>query len=171
MTRHVLPAPDRSAAGKHRKGKRRETMSIRDNGVFVGALTLAGGAMIGAGIALLFAPRSGKNTRREIALTARKAGRRMKRAARDISDGASGVVDSVENGTADFLAKGGGGGVLWDPRPDVPQSRSMISLRSPCLFFSPSRIARLSVRAISINRPERSASSISRRASLRVPEA
>ena len=82
-------------------------MSIRDNGVFVGALTLAGGAMIGAGIALLFAPRSGKNTRREIALTARKAGRRMKRAARDISDGASVVVDSVENVTEDFLAKGG----------------------------------------------------------------
>src|SRR4030067_3453160 len=83
-------------------------MSIRDNGIFVGALTLAGVAMIGAGIALLFAPRSGKTSRREIALTTRKAGRRMKRAARDISDGASGVVDSVENVTADFLAKGGG---------------------------------------------------------------
>ena len=82
-------------------------MSIRDNGIFVGTLTLAGGAMIGAGIALLFAPRSGKNSRREIALTARKAGRRMKRAARDISDGASVVVDSVENVTEDFLAKGG----------------------------------------------------------------
>ena len=82
-------------------------MSIRDNGIFVGALTLAGGAMIGAGIALLFAPRSGKNSRREIALTTRKAGRRMKRAARDISDGVSGVVDSVENATADFLAMGG----------------------------------------------------------------
>jgi gas vesicle protein len=82
-------------------------MSIRDNGIFVGALTLAGGAMIGAGIALLFAPRSGKNSRREIALTTRKAGRRMKRAARDISDGVYGVVDSVENATADFLAKGG----------------------------------------------------------------
>src|SRR4030042_3066574 len=82
-------------------------MSIRDNGIFVGTLTLAGGAMIGAGIALLFAPRSGKNSRREIALIARKAGRRMKRAARDISDGAYGVGASVETVTADFLAKGG----------------------------------------------------------------
>jgi gas vesicle protein len=88
------------------KGKRRQNMSMRDNGIFVGALTLSGGAMIGAGIALLFAPRSGKNTRKEIALTTRKAGRRMKRAAREISDGVSGVVDSVENVTADFLAKG-----------------------------------------------------------------
>src|SRR3990172_7945631 len=85
-------------------------MSIRDNGIFVGALTLAGGAIIGAGIALLFAPRSGKNSRREIALTTRKAGRRMKRAARDISDGVSGVVDSVENTTADFPSAGGGRG-------------------------------------------------------------
>src|SRR3970040_1203259 len=82
-------------------------MSMRDKGIFVGALTLAGGTIIGAGIALMFAPRSGKNSRREIALTTRKAGRRMKRAARDISDGVSGVVDSVENATADFLAKGG----------------------------------------------------------------
>src|SRR3990172_5224033 len=158
-------------------------MSIRDNGIFVGTLTLAGGAMIGAGIALLFAPRSGKNSRREIALTARKAGRRMKRAARDISDGASVVVDSVENVTEDFLAKGGGGGergggesswfvcrffwggggrVLYDARATVRPSRYRISLRRSCLFFSPSRITRLSVRAISINRPERSAFSISR---------
>jgi len=81
-------------------------MSIRENGTFVGALTLVGGAVVGAGIALLVAPRTGKNTRREIAITARKSGRRMKRAAREFSDSVSGVVDAASHGAADLLDKG-----------------------------------------------------------------
>ena len=70
-------------------------MSVRDNGKVVGALTLIAGGLIGAGITLLFAPASGERTRREISLTARKAGRRAKREARDFSDNVSGLVDDL----------------------------------------------------------------------------
>jgi gas vesicle protein len=81
-------------------------MSVWDNGKAVGALTLVGGAMIGAGIALLFAPGSGERTRRRISLTARKAGRRMRRAGRDFSDGVSGLVDGLERSAGELREKG-----------------------------------------------------------------
>jgi gas vesicle protein len=81
-------------------------MSVWDNGKAVGALTLVGGAMIGAGIALLFAPGSGERTRRGISLTARKAGRRMRRAARDFSDDVSGLADGLEQTAGNLREKG-----------------------------------------------------------------
>jgi gas vesicle protein len=81
-------------------------MSVRDNGKVMGVLTLVVGAMIGAGIALLFAPGSGERTRREISLTARKAGRRVRRAARGFSDDVSGLVDGLEQGAGKLGEKG-----------------------------------------------------------------
>ena len=81
-------------------------MSVRNNGKVVGILTLVVGAMIGAGIALLFAPHSGERTRREITLTARKVGRRVRRAARDFSDDVSGLVDGLEQSAGELREKG-----------------------------------------------------------------
>lgn len=81
-------------------------MSMRDNGKVTGALLLVTGAMIGAGIALLFAPHSGERTRREISLTARNTGRRVKRAARDLSDDVSGLVDGLERSAGELREKG-----------------------------------------------------------------
>jgi gas vesicle protein len=81
-------------------------MSVRDNAKVAGALTLVTGAMIGAGIALLFAPHSGERTRREISLTARKVRRRVRRATRDFSDDVSGLVDVLEQSAGDFREKG-----------------------------------------------------------------
>jgi len=81
-------------------------MSVRDSGKVVGVLTLVIGAMIGAGIALLFAPGSGERTRREISLTARKAGRWARRAARDFSDDVSGLVDGLEQSAGELREKG-----------------------------------------------------------------
>jgi gas vesicle protein len=81
-------------------------MSVRDNGKVVGVLTFVGGAMIGAGVALLFAPGSGERTRRDISLTARKVGRRLRRAARDFSDDVSGLVDSLEQSAGELREKG-----------------------------------------------------------------
>jgi gas vesicle protein len=48
--------------------------------------TLLLGAAIGAGLALLFAPRSGVDTRRMIGNGARSAGKRVRRAAYDVAD-------------------------------------------------------------------------------------
>lgn len=58
----------------------------------VGNLLL--GVVIGAGVALLFAPRSGEETRGEIRRRARDAGDRVKGVAGDVSDQ---VVDSFES--------------------------------------------------------------------------
>ena len=71
-----------------------------------GALTLAGGAIVGAGVALLCAPKSGKSTRREISLTARRSSRRMKRAARDFSDEVSSLIDSAGEMSETVLDRG-----------------------------------------------------------------
>lgn len=61
--------------------------------------TLLLGAAIGAGIALLLAPRSGVETRRMISHRARRTGDRMREAAADVADNvtthATGVRDSI----------------------------------------------------------------------------
>jgi gas vesicle protein len=50
-------------------------MSVEANGTHVGrvAALIAGGAVVGAGIGLLFAPQTGTETRRDIARYAKKA--------------------------------------------------------------------------------------------------
>lgn len=59
--------------------------------------SLLAGMAIGAGLALLFAPASGEETRREITTRARRAQRRAKKAVRDAGDA---VVDSFEEARA-----------------------------------------------------------------------
>jgi gas vesicle protein len=61
----------------------------------VGNLLL--GVLIGAGVALLFAPRSGEETRTEIARRARKAGSKVKGVAEEVTDQ---VVDTFEGARA-----------------------------------------------------------------------
>jgi gas vesicle protein len=61
----------------------------------VGSLLL--GVLIGAGVALLFAPRTGEETRTEISRRARKAGSKVKGVAEEVSDQ---VVDSFEGAKA-----------------------------------------------------------------------
>ena len=57
-------------------------MADRDNSAMVGALMLVAGGIIGAGVALLFAPQSGQKTRKDITRYAKKVRRK-----------AEGVVD------------------------------------------------------------------------------
>jgi len=71
-----------------------------------GAILLASGAAIGAGIALLLAPTSGGMTRKEIADSSRKAWRRAKDLASDLSRSVSGVVDRIGESTQAILEMG-----------------------------------------------------------------
>jgi len=48
-------------------------MAENNNSAMVGALMLVAGGIIGAGVALLFAPQSGKRTRKEIALPRKRS--------------------------------------------------------------------------------------------------
>jgi len=61
----------------------------------VGNLLL--GVLIGAGVALLFAPRSGEETRDEISRRARRAGSKVKGVAHEVTDQ---VVDTFEGAKA-----------------------------------------------------------------------
>ena len=59
-----------------------------------GVSNLLLGVLIGAGVALLFAPRSGEETRRDIKRRARRAGETVKGAAQGVTEQ---VVDSYES--------------------------------------------------------------------------
>jgi gas vesicle protein len=82
-------------------------MSDRDNKtVVVGAMMLVAGGIIGAGVALLFAPQSGKKTRQDIERYARKAKRRTGDLVDDFGEAVSEMVESVGEKASDILDKG-----------------------------------------------------------------
>ena len=68
---------------------------IEKSGSDVGALLL--GVLIGAGVALLFAPRSGPETRRDIGRRARKAGDAVTGVAEELKES---VIDTFEGAKA-----------------------------------------------------------------------
>lgn len=67
---------------------------------------LVAGGVIGAGLALLFAPQSGKTTRKNITRYARKARRRTEDIVDDFSHNVSKMVESVGENAAGLLDKG-----------------------------------------------------------------
>lgn len=84
-------------------------MEERNNDVLVGALLLVAGGIIGAGAALLFAPQSGKKTRRDLVRYVKKA--RQK---------AEGVVDEFSAHVADFVETvGDKAEEILDKAPDM----------------------------------------------------
>lgn len=81
-------------------------MEERDNRFAVAALLLVAGGIIGAGVALLFAPQSGARTRRDLARGARKVRARADEVAEDLGDTISELVETVEDKTEDLLDRG-----------------------------------------------------------------
>src|SRR5512139_2343817 len=81
-------------------------MTDRNTTIKVGALMLVAGGIIGAGVALLFAPQSGKATRKDISRYARKAKRRAEDIVDDFSDSVSKMVDTVGEKSAEILDRG-----------------------------------------------------------------
>lgn len=81
-------------------------MEERDKKVAAAAVLMIAGGIIGAGLALLFAPQSGERTRRDIGRGARKLKVRADEAVEDISENISDLVDKISDKTDDVLEKG-----------------------------------------------------------------
>ena len=81
-------------------------MNTTNDKVKVGALMLMAGGIIGAGLALLFAPQSGNRTRRDIARMSRKVKDQAADAVEEFSETVHEMVDSVSDKAADLLDKG-----------------------------------------------------------------
>jgi gas vesicle protein len=81
-------------------------MERRENDIATGTLLLVAGALLGAGIALLLAPQSGKQTRKDIARYAKKAQRRAEGVVEEFADRVSGMVDEVGDRAAEILDRG-----------------------------------------------------------------
>jgi len=76
-----------------------------DNGM-MGALLVVTGVILGAGAALLFAPQSGRETRRDISRYARKTSRKVEGVAGEVVGTVVGMADAVEEKAAELLEKG-----------------------------------------------------------------
>ncbi len=69
-------------------------MGRKVNNTMAEALMLVGGGVVGAGLALLLAPQSGRKTRNEIARFGKKINRNGEKALRDVADTAAGILRS-----------------------------------------------------------------------------
>lgn len=84
-------------------------MSDRENNAMVGALMLVAGGLLGAGIALLYAPQSGEKTRKGLVRYAKRAQRRTVEAVEaveDFSEQVSDMAESVGERASEILEKG-----------------------------------------------------------------
>ena len=81
-------------------------MAENNNNALVGGLLLVAGGIIGAGVALLFAPQSGERTRKDISRYARKARRKAEGVVEEFSDTVSEMVETVTDKAEDILDKG-----------------------------------------------------------------
>ncbi|GFO54689.1 general stress protein [Geomonas sp. Red276] len=79
------------------------------NNIMTGAMMLIVGGLIGAGVALLYAPQSGDKTRKELGKYAKKARRRTRDAVEAVEDFTEQVTDMAEavgDRAAEILDKG-----------------------------------------------------------------
>jgi gas vesicle protein len=70
------------------------------------AIALLAGALLGAGVALLFAPQSGRKTRRDIRQFAEKAGDRVGAARLELQHSIDNIIGDVEGKLQKGLASG-----------------------------------------------------------------
>ena len=81
-------------------------MEDREKKIAAAALLIVAGGIIGAGLALMFAPQTGERTRRDIVRYAKRTRQRAGEAAEDLSDNISDLVDSISDKTDEIVEKG-----------------------------------------------------------------
>jgi gas vesicle protein len=78
----------------------------RNDNVMMGAMLVVVGAILGAGATLLFAPQSGRETRRDLSRYARKTSRKVEGVAGEVVGSVAGMADAVEEKAEELLEKG-----------------------------------------------------------------
>ena len=78
----------------------------KDKDIAVAAMLMVAGGILGAGIALLLAPKSGQRTRRDIMRSAKKVRSRAEEAVDDLSININDLVESIGDKTDDLFDKG-----------------------------------------------------------------
>lgn len=81
-------------------------MENRDEKIAAAALLVFAGGVIGAGLALLFAPQSGRRTRKSILCYSKKARNRADEVVDDLAANVSNLVEAIGEKTEDLLEKG-----------------------------------------------------------------
>ena len=81
-------------------------MTDRDSNATVGALMLVAGGVIGAGMALLFAPQSGRKTRRQIARYGRKVRNEAEEMVRETAETVSEMIEDLGDRTSEVVDRG-----------------------------------------------------------------
>ncbi|MBU5612455.1 YtxH domain-containing protein [Geomonas azotofigens] len=84
-------------------------MAERDNKVMVGAMLLLAGGIIGAGVALMYAPQSGEKTRKELGRYAKKARRKGEdalEAVEDFTEQVGEMAEAVGERASEILDRG-----------------------------------------------------------------
>ena len=76
------------------------------NNVVVGGIMLIAGGLLGAAAALLYAPQSGRQTRRDIARYSRKVSRQAEDIVDDFAGNVHSMVETIGERAEDILDKG-----------------------------------------------------------------
>lgn len=92
-------------------------MEDRENKVAAAALLIFAGGVIGAGLALLFAPQSGNRTRKGIVRYSKKVRNRADEAVEDLASNVSNMVETIGEKTEELVEKGRG--VAGSARKDL----------------------------------------------------
>jgi len=82
-------------------------MADRDNNAVVGAMMLLAGGVIGAGLALLYAPQSGQRTRKQISRYAKKVRNETEEMIRDAADAVTDMAEDLGDKTSELTRRGG----------------------------------------------------------------
>jgi gas vesicle protein len=81
-------------------------MEDREKKIAAAALFVLAGGVIGAGLALLFAPQSGTRTRKDILRYSKKARNRADEVVDELAANVSTLVETIGDKTDDLLEKG-----------------------------------------------------------------
>ena len=81
-------------------------MEEKDKKVAAAALLIFAGGVVGAGLALLFAPQSGSRTRKDISRYSKKVRNRADEVVDDLATNVSDLVEAIGEKTGDLLESG-----------------------------------------------------------------